>query len=144
MLNADRKFQFSKKRSQFPQNEVDQKKKIKKRQRISGWGPVPWGGSTEGEKFPHLGNPFTVRDGVKGVGSCRTSEGSSATGARKGKQREFITEIFKEKHFPAKKRFTLPTTRGALVLRFTLWGSDSRERSNVGCHENTLRELEHS
>ena len=110
-----------------------------KRQRILGQAPATQEGSLEGGKFSAHSETFSLL----GTGVLGT-EGSPTVGTQKTKQREFITEIFKEKHFPAKKRFTLPTTRGALVLRFTLWGSDSRERSNVGCHENTLRELEHS
>ena len=55
------------------------------------------GGTYKGGKvFTHLETPSQ-----REMGADRTSEGSTATGEQKAKQREFSTEISANQHFPA-------------------------------------------
>ena len=92
-------------------------------------GPAPWGGSCEGGKVS-----------IHSQG-CRdiTSEGNTATGAKKAKQRELTTVIVAYKHSPAKKLFAHPPQ--GVDVGANAWGSDSRERTGVDGLEDTLRKL---
>ena len=70
-------------------------------------------------------------------GSFRTSEGNTATGAKKAKQRELTTVIAAYKHSPAKKLFAHPPQ--GVDVGANAWGSDSRERTGGWLSEDSLR-----
>ena len=89
----------------------------------------------------HLGEGAVKEEVSAHSQGCRdiSSEGNTATGAKKAKQRELTTVIAARKHSPAKKLFAHPP-QGVGVGADAL-GSDSRERTVVDGLEDTLRKL---
>ena len=85
-----------------------------------------------------LGNSLTGEGG----GTFGTSERSAAIGAWKAKQRKFSTEGSADGTTqPEMLVCTHAAINGASVLRLRFQRPDSRERTGIDCHENTLTGL---
>ena len=88
--------------------------------------------------FNTLRIPLMHRD----RGSFSTSEGSAAIGAWKVKQRKFSTEVSADSTTqPEMLVCTFAAVNGAWMLRLRFQRPDSRERTGIDCHENTLTGL---